>query len=533
MEGGSPSIELHEYTAAKLEHENSIGKDDVLMTVPFHKLFSYADAWDYILMIVGALAAGAHGASLPVFFIYFSKLLQTIGGANQYSSFVHDVTQDCLNFVYLSLVRLVSGWLEVSMWMYTGERQAARIRLKYMKAVIMQEVGLFDTDTTTAQIVAGISSDTELIQDAIGSKTGNLVYCSSQFLSGMAIAFSFLWQLSLVTVAVLPFIIATGGIYAYAIMIFSRRGQLAYVQAGEIAQEVFSNIRTVQSYRGEEKACKSYAEALLLSNYVGKRSELAKGLGVGLTYGASFASFSLLLWYAGKLIRNGETNGGSAFATILTVISSASAMGQAAPNFAAISKARVSGYTILSMIQRKPLIAHNTDDGLKLANVDGNIELKDVTFSYPSRPSTLVFQKFSLFIPAGKVVAIVGSSGAGKSTVIALIERFYDPISGEVLLDGHNIKNMQLRWLREQMGLVNQEPALMATSILENILFGKDSDASMDEVEKAASIACAHDFIDALPARYETQVGERGVQLSGGQKQRIAIARAMLRNPSV
>eukprot|EP00250_Pteridium_aquilinum_P022328 c25352_g1_i3 orf=1-3525(-) len=530
MEGGSPRNAHHKHASTNFDR----GEDNVSMTVPFYKLFSYADAWDYILMIVGALAAGAHGVSLPVFFIYFGRLLHSLGGATAYpDTLVHDIVQYCLYFVYLSLVRLVSGWLEVSMWMYTGERQSARIRLMYMKAVIMQEVGLFDTDTTTAQIVAGISSDTELIQDAIGSKTGNLIYCFCQFTGGLSIAFSFLWQLSLVTVAVLPFIIATGGIYAYAIMVYSRRGQLAYVQAGEIAHEVFSNIRTVQSYSGEEKECKLYSEALLLSKNIGKRSELAKGLGVGFTYGASFASFSLLLWYAGKLIWNGDTNGGSAFATILTVISSASAMGQAAPNFAAISKARVSGYTILSMIRRKPLIAHNTDDGLKLENVDGNIELKDVTFSYPSRPNTPVFQKFSLIIPAGKVVAIVGSSGAGKSSVIALIERFYDPISGEVLLDGHNIKDMQLRWLREQMGLVNQEPALFATSILENIRFGKDGDVPMDEVVRAASISWAHDFIDALPAGYETQVGERGVQLSGGQKQRIAIARAMLRNPSV
>jgi ATP-binding cassette subfamily B (MDR/TAP) protein 1 len=170
--------------------------------------------------------------------------------------------------------------------------------------------------------------------------------------------------------------------------------------------------------------------------------------------------------------------------------------------------------------------------GRKLDKVEGNLELRNIDFTYPSRTAAPIFQNFSLCIPAGKTVALVGSSGSGKSTIIALLERFYDPLAGEVLIDGVNIKELQVKWLRCQIGLVSQEPALFATTIKENILYGKDS-ATMDEVVEAAKSANAYNFIIQLPQGFDTQVGERGVQLSGGQKQRIAIARAMLKKPPV
>ncbi|MCH91710.1 ABC transporter B family member 19-like, partial [Trifolium medium] len=186
----------------------------------------------------------------------------------------------------------------------------------------------------------------------------------------------------------------------------------------------------------------------------------------------------------------------------------------------------------MEIIKQKPTIVEDLLDGKCLAEVNGNIEFKDVSFSYPSRPDVMIFRNFSIFFPAGKTVAVVGGSGSGKSTVVSLIERFYDPNDGQVLLDNVDIKTLQLKWLRDQIGLVNQEPALFATTIRENILYGKP-DATNDEIEAATSAANAHSFITLLPNGYNTQVGERGVQLSGGQKQRIAIARAMLKNPKI
>jgi ATP-binding cassette, subfamily B (MDR/TAP), member 1 len=207
-------------------------------------------------------------------------------------------------------------------------------------------------------------------------------------------------------------------------------------------------------------------------------------------------------------------------------------LGQAAPNISTFLRARTAAYPIFQMIERSTVNTASSRTGRTLPVVDGHIQFRNVDFSYPSRPDVVILDRFSLNFPAGKIVALVGGSGSGKSTVVSLIERFYEPLSGSILLDGHDIKELDVKWLRRQIGLVNQEPALFATSIRENILYGK-GDATAEEINHAAKLSEAITFINHLPDRYETQVGERGIQLSGGQKQRIAISRAILKNPSI
>ncbi|XP_021768214.1 ABC transporter B family member 2-like [Chenopodium quinoa] len=517
----------------KEEEDEEMKKKNKVKNVPFLKLFIFADSYDYLLMFLGSIGAIAHGASVPVFFIFFGKLINLIGVAYLFPRETsHEVGKYSLDFVYLSVVILFSSWVEVACWMQTGERQAAKMRMAYLRSMLNQDITLFDTEASTGEVINAITSDILIVQDAISEKVGKILHYISRFIAGFAIGFARVWQISLITLSIVPAIAFAGGTYAYVATGLIARVRKSYVKAGEIAEEVIANVRTVQAFVGEEKAVSSYKEALLNTYKYGKKGGVAKGLGMGALHCVLFLSWALLVWYTSIVVHKGTANGGESFTTMLNVVIAGLSLGQAAPDISAFLRARVAAYPIFEMIERAKVSKVSSKGGRKLNKVDGHIEFKDVYFSYPSRPEAKIFDKFCLDIPAGKIVALVGGSGSGKSTVISLIERFYEPLAGQVLLDGNDIRELDLNWLRQQIGLVNQEPALFATSIRENILYGKD-DATLDEITRAAKLSEAISFINNLPERYDTQVGERGIQLSGGQKQRIAIARALVKNPSI
>ncbi|KAJ7970967.1 ABC transporter B family protein [Quillaja saponaria] len=521
---------MAEATEAKVLPEAEKKKEQSL---PFFQLFSFADKYDWLLMISGSMGAIVHGASMPVFFLLFGQMVNGFGkNQSDLKKMTDEVSKYALYFVYLGLVVCISSYAEIACWMYTGERQVSTLRKKYLEAVLKQDVGFFDTDARTGDIVFSVSTDTLLVQDAISEKVGNFIHYLSTFLAGLVVGFVSAWRLALLSVAVIPGIAFAGGLYAYTLTGLTSKSRESYSNAGIIAEQAIAQVRTVYSYVGESKALNSYSDAIQNTLKLGYKAGMAKGLGLGCTYGIACMSWALVFWYAGVFIRNGQTDGGKAFTAIFSAIVGGLSLGQSFSNLGAFSKGKAAGYKLMETIKQKPSITADPSDGKCLLVVNGNIEFKDVTFSYPSRPDVIIFRNFSIFFPAGKTVAVVGGSGSGKSTVVSLIERFYDPNEGQVLLDNVDVKTLQLRWLRDQIGLVNQEPALFATTILENILYGKP-DATMAEVEAATSAANAHSFITLLPNGYNTQVGERGVQLSGGQKQRIAIARAMLKNPKI
>uniref|UniRef100_A0A6N2JYJ3 Uncharacterized protein n=1 Tax=Salix viminalis TaxID=40686 RepID=A0A6N2JYJ3_SALVM len=501
--------------------------------VPFWKLFAFADSYDYVLMGLGSLGACVHGASVPVFFIFFGKLINIIGLAYLFPKEAsHRVAKYSLDFVYLSVVILFASWIEVACWMHTGERQAAKMRMAYLKSMLSQDISLFDTEASTGEVIAAITSDIIVVQDAISEKVGNFMHYISRFLGGFIIGFVRIWQISLVTLSIVPLIALSGGVYAYITISLIAKVRKSYVKASQVAEEVIGNVRTVHAFAGEEKAVRSYIEALRKTYNYGWKAGLAKGLGLGTLHCVLFLSWALLVWYTSIVVHKNIANGGESFTTMLNVVISGLSLGMAAPDVSSFLHATAAAYPIFEMIEKNTMSKISSESGRKVDRVDGHIEFKDVCFRYPSRPDVTIFDKFCLDIPSGKIVALVGGSGSGKSTVISLIERFYEPLFGKILLDGNDIRDLDLKWLRQQIGLVNQEPALFATSIRENILYGKD-DATPEEITRAAKLSEALCFINNLPEKFETQVGERGIQLSGGQKQRIALSRAIVKNPSI
>eukprot|EP01018_Ginkgo_biloba_P022721 Gb_08703 [translate_table: standard] len=507
---------------------------DLSRSISVWKLLKYADSTDLWLMMFGTLGLIGDGLSTPMMMIVLSGLMNTLGNgpSSKPNGFVHSINKGSVNLLYIAVGVWVAAFLEAFCWTRTGERQASRISRKYLRAVLRQDVGFFDNKgASTSEVVTSVSNDTLVIQDVLSEKVPNFVMNASTFFGSYFAAVYLSWRLAVVAFPFVILLVIPGIMYGRLLIGLARKIQAEYNKAGNVAEQALSSIRTVFSFVGEQRTITKFSAALDKSVKLGLKQALAKGMAIG-SSGISFVIWALLAWYGSSLVIYHGVKGGKLFSTGLSMILGGRALGTALPNISYFSEACSASYRIFEMIDRVPDIDSDDREGQILQNVSGEIEYKNVEFAYPSRPENTIFCNFCLTIPPSQRVALVGGSGSGKSTAIALLERFYDPVGGEILLDGVNIKTLQLKWLRDQMGLVSQEPALFATSIKENILFGKEG-ASMDQLIAAAKSANAHNFISNLPEGYDTLVGERGVQMSGGQKQRIAIARAMLKDPRI
>ncbi|KAJ1418721.1 P-loop containing nucleoside triphosphate hydrolase [Sesbania bispinosa] len=349
--------------------------------------------------------------------------------------------------------------------------------------------------------VAGAS-----IRALVGDALGLLVQNIATAIAGLVIAFEASWQLAFIILALAPLLGLNGYLQLKLLKGFSADAKKMYEEASQVANDAVGSIRTVASFCAEEKVMELYQEKF---------------------YACSF--------YAGaRLVEDGKTTMTDVFRVRLFALSMAamgiSHSGSLVPDS---SNAKGAAASIFAILDRKSLIDPSDESGITLEEVKGEIELKHVSFKYPTRPDVQIFRDLCLTIHSGKTVALVGESGSGKSTVISLLQRFYDPDSGHITLDGKEIQRLQVKWLRQQMGLVSQEPVLFNDTIRANIAYGKEGDATEAEIIAAAELANAHQFISSLQKGYDTIVGERGVQLSGGQKQRVAIARAIVKNPKI
>ena len=387
-----------------------------------------------------------------------------------------------------------------------------------------------------------------------------LCFFAGTFIFSIIVAFVYGWDLTLVIMSMMPLMVIFGGMAAMVQSKFAEKEMEDYGKAGAIAEEVISAIRTVVAFGGQQKEITNYEKNLQGAKKSGILRGLLTGLSGGLTFGIMWAVYGLGFWYGVKCIMDDRESPEFAACFNVTVTPASESyqcaednmryqpqsllivffsvliggfqLGQAAPYVEALMTARSAAGKIYSIIERIPDIDSSSTEGKKPSTFGGDIKFTKIFFNYPSRKDVNILQGFSLDVPRGKTVALVGSSGCGKSTCIQLVQRFYDPESGSVELDGVNVKDLNIGWLRDHIGVVGQEPVLFDLTIKENIRLG-NFNATDEDIEQACKEANAFNFIQKLPQKLETMVGEGGTQISGGQKQRIAIARALVRNPQI
>ncbi|KAF3564326.1 hypothetical protein DY000_02013344, partial [Brassica cretica] len=468
-------------------------------------IFMHADGVDWMLVGLGLIGAVCDGFITPTVFFITGLLLNDLGGSFSDRTFMTAISKNAVALLYVASASWVICFLEGYCWTRTGERQAARMRQRYLKAVLRQDVGYFDLHvTSTSDVITSVSSDSLVIQDVLSEKLPNFLMNASAFVGSYVVAFIMMWRLTIVGFPFIVLLVIPGLMYGRALISISRKIREEYSEAGSIAEQAISLVRTVYAFGSETKLKAKFSVALQGSVKLGLRQGLVKGISIG-SNGISYAIWGFMTWYGTRMVMYHGAKGGTIFAVIICITFGGTSLGRGLSNLKCLSEAVVAGERIIKVIKRVPDIDSENPEGQILEKIKGEVQFKHVKFMYPSRPETPIFDDFCLRVPSGKTVALVGGSGSGKSTVLSLLLRFYDPVHGEILLDGVSINMLQVNWLRLQMGLVSQEPALFATSIEENILFGKE-DASMEEVVEAAKASNAHSFISQFPNRYKTQV---------------------------
>lgn len=486
------------------------------------------DKKQYGTMAFGAIIALLQGAMMPMFSILFGELFNIF--FNPGPNAKEELSNFALLFVTLAIGAFIFSYFQVATYVIAAQNYARLLRSLAFRKVLEQDAAYFDKNKTGA-ITTKLSSDVEKVQKAI-EKVPTFIVNLSQALVGIIIAFVYSWKLTLVLLAISPLMAIASAIHMSFIAKGAASKAIAYQDAAIVAQENLSGVRTVQSFVQERTAVNLFYEKLENSARVGRRKAHVEGFGIGFSMFCMFAVYALGFWYGGTLVADGDLPVGDLLVVFFSIVMGAMSFGQLSQSFGDMGAGRNGVFNIVQLLNMPVPMERNLGTGVTKEKLEGNIILKDVQFSYPSRDTIPVLKGISLNVPAGKKVALVGSSGCGKSTVVALIERFYDVSGGSITIDGVEVKDYDLHNLRTKIGLVSQEPILFNTTIKENLLWG-NAHATEEQIIAAAKMANAHDFISKFDDKYETKVGEKGTQLSGGQKQRIAIARALLKDPSI
>uniref|UniRef100_A0AAR2LSS6 ATP-binding cassette, sub-family B (MDR/TAP), member 11a n=1 Tax=Pygocentrus nattereri TaxID=42514 RepID=A0AAR2LSS6_PYGNA len=561
-------ISQHAYAKSNLMLVKKSDKNkEKNLGVGFFQLFRFATWVDVVMMVVGGLCALVHGAASPLMLLVYSMMTNTFVAYELEVQELADPNKTCINntvtwtngsvveqednktvscgvdieaqmtmfayyYVGIGLGVLIVSYCQIYFWVSAAARQTQRIRKKYFRKIMCMEIGWFDC-TSVGELNTRISDDINKINSAIADQVAIFIERFSTFIFGFLVGFVGGWKLTLVVIAVSPLIGLAAGLMAMGVARLTGRELQAYAKAGAVADEVLSSIRTVAAFGGEDKETDRYDRNLEEAQTWGVKKGAIIGIFQGYLWCIIFFCYALAFWYGSKLvIETKELTPGTLIQVFFGVLMGAVNLGQASPCLEAFASGRAAAKSIFDTIDRMPEIDCFSEDGHKLERVKGDIEFHGVEFNYPSRPDVKILDDLNLVVKAGETTAFVGPSGSGKSTALQLIQRFYDPKHGMVTLDDHDIRSLNIQWLRSLIGIVEQEPVLFATTISENIRFGRTG-VTMEEIIQASKDANAYNFIMDLPQKFDTLVGEGGGQMSGGQKQRIAIARALVRNPKI
>ena len=461
------------------------------------------------------------------------------------------------DYLIIGAVMFVCNFLMMFLWSYLALRQLHWLKNNYFKIILKQEQGWFD-ENNAFEFATKVQAQLEQIELGLGDRLGQFIMMLTELIAGFVCAFIASWKLTLILLTCFPFIIVGALIMSLTLKNLIVRSRKTFEMAGGVAEELLYNIKTVTSFANFDYEINRFGKLIdKVEKYDIKKSFIS-GISVGIIIFGIFVGYTVTLVYARKLILDNITpqntilNGiyidleeenisiGEIQKVLFNIINAIVAIGQIAPNIQVIKASCSASSDYFTLYERKPKI-YESEKNLKPDRdiIKGSIEFKNIKFIYPSdKAQRPILDGLNLEIEAGKKVAFVGESGCGKSTTVNLIERLYDPVQGQILIDGIDIKEFNIEYLRNLIGYVQQEPVLFNKSIRDNLIFGREKVieelGNIDELmEKACEEAYIKDFILRNPDKYDYVVGVKGNKLSGGQKQRIAIARAILTKPKI